>query len=248
METPMSKLKDLFNSLNELLIDSQICNKVELSKSPEKYYRYNHKKGVESDFMRIYQFKTNIDLSFAFAFNYENGLDEVNITTKKDKEITNIVFNFETFKPKFKQFINSLKTLKTLNLLNSDNIISLLTKTFEFKEPLKSEKELVDELKEKINSKLEKLEELKTKEKELDNKFYDIKYKIDDEVSILRKQIEKKYDFDSIKEQRTQINNSRRNYTTKLNSEIDIEIKRVVDEMHGGSVIVNKLKKHFNNL
>jgi len=151
--TPMKKLSNLFTVLNTVLIDTNVCRKTELTKHNYSYKIGYEKKGVDSDFIRIYKFNTDLDLSFAFAFNYENGLDEINVTIKETDEIISMMFNFESFKPKFKQFIQSLNTLKYINLLLKENIISLVKKTFVFKEPLKSEVEIIEELNTKFNEK-----------------------------------------------------------------------------------------------
>lgn len=135
--TPMKQFQDHFNRLNTYL--GAIANKVELSKTAPKYNRYNsdfsssYTKGVESDFIRVYQDTKSDKLSFAFAFNNftpDINKTEISISIKKDKTFECVHMNIATFKEKMNGYLAILGVLEKSNSLNFESAVQSLKSIF----------------------------------------------------------------------------------------------------------------------
>lgn len=149
-QTPMSVLKAHFNNFEEIIsdfIDTKAMNKLELNKSRPHHNPYGESsRGVSSDFIRIYQDKTNVvgkkkandDFysdrneynSFAFVFNYME-VDEpyIVITVKIDgKDYTSShAYSVEQMKERMSSFN---KYLKTITIRNPARLIKLVQDLF----------------------------------------------------------------------------------------------------------------------
>jgi len=133
-KTPMATLKGHFLNFEENiahLIDTKAIARVELNKSQPHYSPYgDSSKGVASDFVRIYQDRTNVVgkkksnsgfgyqrneyNSFAFVFNYmevEEPYITVTLKTDGNHYISSHAYSVEQMKNLMSSFNNYLKTI-----------------------------------------------------------------------------------------------------------------------------------------
>ena len=167
--TPMKKLQDHFTRLNEFLLP--IASKLELNKTEPKYNRNNfdssvYTKGVESDFIRIYQDTKTDKLSFAFAFNNFNpdiSKTEITVSIKNDKKFEAVHMNFDAFKDKLKGYLSILEVLNKTNSLNFESCVQALKSVFVFSQEYSAPdyRTMVSELIKNLTPTLEEVQDLK---------------------------------------------------------------------------------------
>lgn len=149
-QTPMSVLKAHFTNFEDIIsdfIDTKAMNKLELNKSRPHYNPYGESsKGVSSDFIRIYQDKTNVvdkkksdDYfgcerneynSFAFVFNYiEVEEPYITVTLKIDGNnyISSHAYSVEQMKKSMSSFN---KHLKTVDIKHPSKVFKLIQDFF----------------------------------------------------------------------------------------------------------------------
>jgi len=138
--TPMTLLKDHFNTLHSLLPDTipyfelhghkPKHNPVsEITKTPE------NSKGVLNDFIRIYKLSDILSFSFGFkGVEGKTGIIEIGILDKSIQDENNrynmVQYNFEDTKTKLKIFNKKLKVLNLSNIDVKDNILGLFESVF----------------------------------------------------------------------------------------------------------------------
>lgn len=242
-ETPMKRLSLQFNRLNTLLVDSKIATKIELSKRDAKYNRHltEPRKEIESDFIRIYSFSQT---SIAFAFNYENGKDEIVVTVKDSNgEINGIHFTYDSFKLLFRTFIQSVESLQGLKLLNATNIISLTINTFNIQKLVLTESEIIDIVIDSVNEDILNVNKLKIESKKIREELDELDDKIYTEITKFKNKLDEQYS-------RKKIFESRRNAETEFHanmSELNNKIKLQLNNFNLNSVITKNIVKQIKN-
>lgn len=217
--TPMTKLKDRFKVLEEILKSQNLFDNEVLLQEKISYfddYKGEYHKGVDADFMKIWKLKNNIDkLKYSLAFSfYGIKEEEKDVLIYVSYKIVN-ENNQETYKKKilsFNDFKNSLislsKNLKfiieevcTDSFLKPSTLVKAMETNFNFNEG----KEEVLDLKQKMKKPLEQnlasnVENFnKTKEENLVKieVFDEINTKVNNKTKTLRK----KYNIDELEEQ-----------------------------------------------
>lgn len=148
-----------------------IASKLELNKTEPKY-NYNsfdssvYTKGVESDFIRIYQDTKSEKLSFAFAFNNFNpdiSKTEITVSIKNDKKFEAVHMNFDSFKEKLKGYLSILEVLNKTNSLNFESCVQALKSVFVFSNEYVAPdyKSMVNGLIKNLTPTLEEVQDLK---------------------------------------------------------------------------------------
>lgn len=129
--TPMTRLKDTFKKVDNIV--SNLTKIHSLSKSKPKYKSYGeYTKGVESDFIKIYEV-TN-DKSFAFTFNgITSDTSKTLITTsiKIGDNIISTVDSFDQFKNKLKSLLSVLEVLNSMVYIDEKSLLDAIDKNFE---------------------------------------------------------------------------------------------------------------------
>lgn len=177
-KTPMATLKGHFLNFEENiahLIETKAIARVELNKSQPHYSPYgDSSKGVASDFIRIYQDKTNVVgqkksnnefgykrneyNSFAFVFNYmEVEEPYITVTLKIDGNdyMSSHAYSVEQMKNSMSSFN---KYLKTIDIKDPTRLIKLIQDIFVGDDGV-DEEEVVNEAISSINETLSDLNE-----------------------------------------------------------------------------------------
>lgn len=176
-QTAMTRLKDPMTKLKKA-IGGIITNEKALNKSQPKYnprasyYGENsYSKGVESDFIRIYE--TSEDKSFAFAFNnIELGVDKtlIIVSTKEGKDIESRVFSYNDVKAKIAEATRTVALLKDLGTLSEESLYLSLDKVFKISDNSDDEstvKGIVSQIKKENRKTAKDLEKAKAESEKL---------------------------------------------------------------------------------
>jgi hypothetical protein len=134
MATFVKKFSQQMKTIEES-IQSLNVKVVGLNHVERKSSRYNHDgdyltKGVDSDFVKIFQIGVGLNFAFSFFFN---KVDEPYIVAsfKQNSKITSSAnYKEESFKKNLNQFVKLLKILKTADSLTSKSVISTFISTF----------------------------------------------------------------------------------------------------------------------
>jgi len=195
-QTPMTLLKDSFDTLNTL-----ICKPIDLNKSsPKGYYSYESK-GVESDFVRIYKLD---DLnSFGFIFNGLDGKSgTILVNWKYSDKYLQRIFNFEDFKIRLKSFNKTLKILKSSKLINNTSTIKeTFISMFDIQEGVRELNKVVDEVLIEINTELKDIrDKLSSSKLTLSEQKEDLSI-VKEEYQIIKKHNETLLGIDKLEEE-----------------------------------------------
>jgi len=154
--TPMARLKSHFKTF-EINIGN-IASEFNLSKSAPKYNPYGGEsgyggssKGVKSDFIKIY--KINEKDSFAFSFNgitSDTTKTLITVSIKHNEDLVSVVTSFEGFKAKIKSLNSVLEVLSSMEKLSGKSLLSTIDNTFGINTPESSIEEVSKQIKQKI--------------------------------------------------------------------------------------------------
>lgn len=152
--TPMKRYKSSIDKLRNQL--SSVTREVALNKSESKHIPWPYSrngetstKGVESDFILIFQDRANPDLSFAFTFEYIDKTPEQQTVSgsikygDKDGELKmGSPMNMEEFRTSLSSFNKNLEEIRLKGKMEFNLVIEKFSETF-----LKAEFKLSNELK-----------------------------------------------------------------------------------------------------